>query len=121
MTLSPNLKEKIRKYSLMVAWWNIHENDKSMKDKLEEVLEKIEVTEEELRLSGVSEKVLEDIIKRAKKFTSLTVGEMSDKQVETTCKLIFGQKVTMETFDKRELLKKNVHYLDPEKELKRRK
>ena len=109
------LETKVKKYSLMVAWWQIHEGDKTMVDKLEEVLGKIEQTEDELRLSGIKDEVFDEILKRAKKFITLTVGEMTDKQLETMTKLIFGKNTKMVPFDKRELSKPGVIYFDPVK------
>ena len=89
--ISEELRAKVKKYSLMVAWWQIHEGDEKIIDKLKEVLGKIEQTEEELRLSGVTNETFDGILARAKKFVTMKVGEMSENQLETMCKLIFGQ------------------------------
>ena len=75
----------------MVVWWHINQDDEDMASKLKEVLSKIEQTEDELRLSGIKNETLGKIIDKAKKFVKLKVGEMFDKQLETMCKLIFGQ------------------------------
>ena len=107
------LRAKVRKYSLMVAWWYIHEGDKTMDDKRKEVQGKIEQTEDELRLSGVSNDTLGGIIDKAKEFVKLKVGEMSDKQLETVCKLIFGQGTTLTTVTKEELSRLGVIMFDP--------
>lgn len=85
------LHEKIRKYSLMMAWWYIHEKEKDMKDKFEKVLKKIEQTEDELRTSGVKGEVFDEIIERAKRFVNMPISDMNDNQRLTMCKLIFGQ------------------------------
>jgi hypothetical protein len=118
------LKSKVRKYALMVAWWNLHENDEDMVDKLREVLDKIEQTEEELRLSGLNDKTFDGILEKTKEFLSLNVGEMTDQQLETLVKLIFGQKVELTYLDEREYRKMGNIYFDPvkyAKELKKKK
>ena len=85
------LREKVKKYSLMMAWWYIFEKEKDIENKLTKVLEKIEQTENELKVSGLEENVFDEIIKRAKRFVNMTMGEMTDNQRLTICKLIFGQ------------------------------
>ncbi len=114
MKIPKELQTKVRKYSLMVAWWQLHEEDKTMQDKLTEVLGKIEETESELRISGVKIETLEEILKRAKQFVTTSVEEMSDKQFETLIKLIFGQNTEIEPYNERELMKKRgITIFDP--------
>jgi len=111
--LSPELQEKVKKYSLMVAWWHIHEKEKNIQKKLEEVLDKIGDTETELRLSGIKEDVFTGVLERAKKFVNLPIKEMTDRQIETMCKLIFGQKSTLTPFNKRDKLRHDILFFNP--------
>jgi len=97
------LKYKVKRYSLMVAWWHIHEGDKEMEAKLYQILKKIELAEDELRMSGVKTETFERILQKVKRFVKKTVGEMSNKELETLTKLIFGQKTKLEPITQWEL------------------
>jgi hypothetical protein len=87
------LQEKVRKYFLMVAWWHIYEEEKGMEDKLVKVLKKIEQTEDELRVSGIKNEVFDEVMEKVKNFVNMKTGEMTDAQLLTACKLIFGQQM----------------------------
>ena len=99
----------------MIAWWQLHEEDEKMKEKLVEVLKKIEVTEDELRISGVKTKVFDKILQRVKQFVKKPVGEMSRKQMEILIKLTFGQSTEVKPFFKGELKRRGVQYFDSSK------
>lgn len=111
--ISKEVKKIARKYALAVAWLLIHEEDKRMEKKVAQVIDRVGELEQELLDEGVSRLNIDKILQRAKKFVKKSVGEMTDRQLETMCKLIFGQKTELETFDRRELNRPGVLCFDP--------
>jgi len=115
MKIPKELRSKVRKYSLMIAWWQLHHEDKDEKDKVKIVLKKIEDTEDELKLSGVSPKVFSKILQRAEAFLAIDPDEMTDGQWETLIKLIFGQDTKITLTNRWARLRPGVTFFDPVK------
>ena len=83
-----------KKYAMGYAWLSIFDKPDATpeeKTQIEKVMNRMKQLEEQLKLLGVSEAILGELIGRAKKFTSMSVGEMNGKQLELLCHLIFGK------------------------------
>lgn len=86
-----------KKYSMGYAWLSIFDKpDATPEQKLQvqKVMDRMKQLEEQLKLLGTSDATLGDLIERAKKFTSMSVGEMNEKQIELLCQLVFGKGTT---------------------------
>ena len=93
----------VKKYLIGYSWLSIWDTDKATfkeRPQIERVNKKMKEIETQLKEMNVSEKLLGKLLKKAKKFVNMTVGEMNDKQRQLMCQLIFGKSARLEEASK---------------------
>lgn len=91
MNWTPEQKPLVEKYSRAYTWLVINEKDPKQKDNYEKVNQKLMELEDQLRETGVTNDQLGEILAQVKKLTDKKTGEMSGRELEFVCQVIFGK------------------------------
>ena len=110
--LDPKQRALVKKYLIGYSWLSIWDTEKATskeREQIEKVNKKMEEIEDELKTMKVSEDLLEKLLKKAKKFVNMTVGDMDERQLKLMYQLIFGKSASLEEATK---IPKNAIVLD---------
>lgn len=88
--MTDKIKELAGKYLKGLAWLLIKQKTGNKED-IEKVILKLDLMEEDLKKLGVNSATIEELSKRAEKFVSTPISEMSRDQQLLICRLIYGQ------------------------------
>lgn len=93
--ITDKVKELLKKYIQLCAWFLIREGDQSISaEQFEVVLNEIGDLETQLFDNGVSEKAIEQVVSHIRNNTPTDkpINEMTEAQQLRLCKAIFGEK-----------------------------
>ncbi len=96
MNWPDEVKPLIEKYSRGYAWICMNEKDPAKKEDYEKVNQKLMALEDELRSKGVTNEQIGEVISKVNKMLDKKTGEMSSRELEFVCQIIFGRETKLE-------------------------
>lgn len=93
--ITQTTRETLAKYIQLCSWFYLKEEDPSIApEQFEIVIREIETLEDKLRLDGVSNDAIGQVIAITKENTlQRSISELNEAQLLEVCKLIFGKEV----------------------------